>query len=162
MATLSVGQVAPAFSLRGADGTDFELNQHGARLTLAVFFKTTCPTCVLAFPYFEKMHQTLYDAGLVVWGISQNDRARSVEFARRYGSTFPILIDDAWRVSNEFDPEFVPTAFLIDRAGKIVERVVAFDKAGLNRVAHSVATTLSVAVPVIAPDKDGNPPFRPG
>lgn len=162
MTTRSVGQAAPAFSLSGIDGNIFALKQNGARLTLAVFFKTTCPTCMLAFPYIEKIHQAYNDAGLDVWGISQDDRTRSAEFACDYKNTFPILLDDNWRVSKQYDPEFVPTLFLIDSAGQIIDRVISFDKAGLNRVSQTIAARLNVPAAEIAPDGDGNPLFRPG
>lgn len=162
MATLAIGETAPAFSLRGIDGDTLALKQNGGRLTLAVFFKTTCPTCMLAWSYLEKIHQAYREPGLDVWGISQHDRARSVEFARDYKSTFPILLDDDWRVSKQYDPEFVPTLFLIDSAGQIIDRVISFDKAGLNRVSNFIAGKLGAPASVIAPNDDGNPPFRPG
>jgi len=162
MATLEIDQTAPEFSLRGTDDKQYTLNQHGARLTLAVFFKTTCPTCMLAFPYIEKIQRAYSAAGAAVWGVSQHDRARSAEFAREYGATFPILIDADWRVSRQYDPAFVPTLFLIDPSGQILDSVVSFDKAGLNRVSQTMATRLNVAGVVIAPEQDGNPPFQPG
>ncbi len=162
MATLSVGKTAPAFSLCGIDGKSYALNASGARLTLAAFFKTTCPVCALAWLYIEKIYQTYKDAGLDVWGVSQHERDASEKFASKYGSTFPILIDADWRVSKQYDPEVVPTLFLIDADNKIVERVVSFDKAGLNRISDTIAARLGVGASIIARDDDGNPPFRPG
>ena len=162
MAILNVGQIAPSFSLPGIDGQAYTLSENGAPLTLAVFFKTTCPTCMTAFPYIEKIYQGYKGVGLTVWGISQNDRERSADFAKKYGSTFPILIDADWRVSKQYDPNVVPTSLLIASDGKIIESVVAFDKAGLNRLAETIAARLDAAAQTVAPDNDGNPPFRPG
>jgi peroxiredoxin len=162
MTTLAIGQSAPAFSLIGIDNKKHGLNQTGAKLTLAIFFKTTCPTCALSFPYLEKFHRAYADAGLAVWGISQDGMNSTNDFASKHGSTFPILIDADLRVSHAYDPEFVPTMFLIDASGKIVDRVLAFDKAGLNRVASETAQVLGKSVSIVAPDNDGNPPFKPG
>ncbi len=162
MSTLSVGKTAPPFSLTGIDGKSYALKTSGARLTLAAFFKTTCPVCMLAWPYVEKIHQAYKDAGLAVWGISQHERDVSKNFESKYGSTFPILVDADWCVSKQYDPEVVPTLFLIDADNRIVDRVVSFDKAGLNRISNAIAARLSVSGSVIAPDDDGNPPFRPG
>ncbi|MEW5721227.1 MAG: TlpA disulfide reductase family protein [Chloroflexota bacterium] len=162
MATLSVGKTAPAFSLSGIDSQSYTLNASGARLMLAAFFKTTCPVCMLAWPYVEKIFQAYKDAGLAVWGISQHERDASKNFASKYGSTFPILVDANWRVSKQYDPEVVPTLFLIDADSKIIERVASFDKAGLNRMSNTIAARLGVPASVIASDNDGNPPFRPG
>ena len=162
MTTLDIGQSAPAFSLKGTDNKKYALHQNGVRLTVAVFFKTSCPTCALAFPYFQKLHQTFGNAGLAVWGISQDGNDSSKQFAKQYGATFPILIDAELKASADYQPEFVPTQFLIDASGKIVDRIMAFDKAGLNRVASVAAQTLDVPAVIIAPDNDGKPAFRPG
>ena len=117
---------------------------------------------MLAWPYIEKNHQAYKSAGLVVWGVSQHERDVSKNFASKYGSTFPILIDADWRVSKQYDPEVVPTLFLIDADNKIIDCVVSFDKAGLNRLSNAIATRLGVSASVIVPDDDGNPSFRPG
>ncbi len=117
---------------------------------------------MLAFPYIEKIHQAFQGGGLAVWGISQHDRERSAKFAKQYGSTFPILIDADWQVSKAYDPEFVPTLFLIDSNSCVVDQVIAFDKAGLNRLAQTIAAQLGAPAIVVAPDKDGNPVFKPG
>lgn len=162
MAILSAGQTALPFSLSGIDGKSYTLNQNGARLTLAVFFKTTCPTCMMIWPYLEKVHQAYHSAGLVVWGISQDARDNSSAFASKYRSTFPILIDADWRVSRLFDPEFVPTIPLIDRDNQIVESVVAFDKAKLKHLSETSAARLGAHAAIIAPPDDGNPPFKSG
>jgi peroxiredoxin len=162
MTLVSVGQTAPRFSLSGVDDKTYELGKDGARLTLAVFFKTTCPTCMMAWSYIERFYLAYRDSGLDVWGISQDGRDPAAQFATKYGSTFPILIDADWRVSREFDPEFVPTLFLIDHGGKIVDRVVAFDKAGLNRLAQVASDRLNGPAAIVAPTDDGNPAFKPG
>ncbi len=162
MSFISIGETAPAFALSGIDDKAYTLNKDGARLTLAVFFKTTCPTCQLTWRYLKKLYQQYRATGLAVWGISQDTRDVSAEFASKQGSTFPILIDDAWRVSRAYDPAYVPTLLLIDRESKIVESVVAFDKAGLNRLAQAAAARLDAPAAIVAAANDGNPPFKPG
>ncbi len=162
MTLLSVGQTAPVFSLRGIDDKTYRLEQDGARLTLAVFFKTTCPTCMMAWPYIEKLHRAFGRAGLAVWGISQDGREASAQFASTHGSTFPILIDADWRVSREYDPDVVPTLLLIDGPGSLSDTLVSFDKAGLNRLSETIAARLNVPAIEIAPADDGNPVFKPG
>lgn len=162
MTTLAINASAPAFSLKGLDDKSYTLYKDPTLITAVVFFKTTCPTCRLVWPYIEKLHRAYQKPGLAVWGISQHDSQRSAEFASNNGSTFPILIDGDWRVSKQYDPDFVPTLFLIESTGKIIDRVISFDKAGLNRVSQMIAARLDVAVEAIAPENDGAPPFRPG
>ncbi len=162
MSVVSVGQTVLPFSLRGIDGRTYALNLNGARLTLAVFFKTTCPACQLTWPYLEKLHQTYQMAGLAVWGISQDPRDLSAAFASKYGSTFPILVDSDWRVSRAYDPAFVPTLLLIGQQGELIDRLVAFNKAGLNHLSKMIAARLDMPAALVAPPEDGNPVFKPG
>ena len=162
MPLLTVGQTAYGFSLRGIDEKTYQLENNSARLTLVVFFKTTCPTCMLTWPYVERLHQAFRGAGLAVWGISQDVRDASAQFASKHGSSFPILIDADWRVSRDYDPAVVPTLLLIDGAGKLCDTLVAFDKAGLNRLSQTIAAQLNVPAAVIAPSDDGSPAFKPG
>ncbi len=162
MTVLSVGQKVSPFSLTGIDGRAYTLNHNGARLTLAVFFKTTCPTCQLTWPYLDKLHRTYRGAGLAVWGITQDARDVSSAFASKNGSSFPILVDSDGRVSRAFDPDFVPTLLLIGIQDEIIDSVVAFNKAGLNHLSQMIAARLGVPAAMIAPRDDGNPAFQPG
>jgi peroxiredoxin len=162
MSILSVGQSAPQFSLGGLDGKSYALNKNGARLTLAVFFKTTCPTCMLSWQYIEKYHQRYRGAGLAVWGISPDSREASAQYAAKYGSTFPILLDGDWRVSKTYDPEFVPTMLLIDADGKIIDSSVSWDKNKFNHVSQTIAAKLHVPAAIIAPPNDGSPEYKAG
>jgi peroxiredoxin len=162
MTIVSIGQSAPPFSLSGIDGRTYALNQNGAQLTLAVFFKTTCPTCVAIWPYLEKLHQAYHGVGIAVWGISQEARDVSAEFATQLGSTFPILIDRDLRVSRIYDPEFVPTLLLIDRAGRILDSVVGLNKTKLNHLSQTAAGHFGVPPVTVARADDGNPGFKPG
>lgn len=162
MPIASIGQSAPPFSLSGIDSRSYTLNQNGARLTLAVFFKTSCPTSALTFPYLAKFHQVYHAIGLAVWGISQDPRDLTSQFAADHQSTFPILLDTAWRVSRMYDPEFVPTLLLIDNTGHILDSAVGLDKAKLNHISQIVAARLGVPPALIALPDDGQPAFKPG
>ena len=53
--TIEVGARAPEFSLKGTDGRTYALADALARGPLLLaFFKTTCGTCDLAFPYINR------------------------------------------------------------------------------------------------------------
>ena len=50
---LTVGVHAPQVKLESVDSKRYALNSH---LTLAIFFKTDCPTCQYAWPFFERLN----------------------------------------------------------------------------------------------------------
>ncbi len=142
MAIIPVGSAAPAFELVGIDGARYRLD--GSKLTLAVFFKTTCPTCHYAWEFYERLHRAYAPAGLRVWGISQSEREPTREFATTYRATFPHLTDVGWRVSVEYDPDFVPTVFLIGRDGNIMECNQAWNRADYEKLGETIAQQLQI------------------
>ena len=157
---LGEGARAPAFELPDLAGLPHALASGPA---LAVFWKPRCATCDLAFPYLERLHQAYPSDRWQLLAVSQDNLERSAAFARQYGLSFPVLIEDeGWPVSRQYDPEATPTFFLIGPDGEIEMASAGFAKDDLNQIASRLAQHLGEAPQVIAEEDDGNPPFRPG
>jgi peroxiredoxin len=126
-----VGARAPDFRLPLLDGAgvDISLAEITARgPALLAFFKVSCPVCQLTFPFLERVHRA---GGLTVYGISQNDARDTRDFALRYGTTFPMLLDreeSGYPVSNAYGISSVPTMFRIDRNGAIEQVMLGWRK----------------------------------
>ncbi len=74
-------------------------------------------------PHLEQLYQAHKGQGFVVLGVSM-DGPESVAqvgpFARRYGMTFPVLLDEETRVVGVYNPKrTAPLNVLIDRKGQI-------------------------------------------
>jgi peroxiredoxin len=126
---LAAGARAPEFRLPllgGGEKSLPEILTQGP--VLLAFFKISCPVCQLAFPFFERLSQP---GRLAVYGVSQNDARDTHEFAKRYGVTFPILLDlesTGFPVSNAYGLTNVPTAFLVERDGAIARTIDGWNK----------------------------------
>lgn len=157
---LQSGEYAPSFSLPALDGSEYELAQQPQPPTLLAFFETDCPTCLLTFPYLNQLAARLNDAAII--GISQDDEAATKAFAEQLQIRFPILLDPAWKVSEQYDPVAVPTLFLLDGKGQIVTTQIAFDKAELNAITAILCAMTGQESFVLAEAFDGNPATKPG
>jgi peroxiredoxin len=123
------GAKAPEFRLPQLDAADISLAEITARgPALLAFFKVSCPVCQLTFPFLERVHQA---GALAVYGISQNGAKDTRDFARRYRTTFPMLLDsekDGYPVSNAYGISSVPTMFRIGRDGFIEQVMLGWRK----------------------------------
>ncbi len=132
-----VGARAPEFRLPRLAGGDISLAEIAAQgPALLAFFKISCPVCQLTFPFLERVHQA---GTLPVYGISQNDAGDTRDFAQRYRTTLPMLLDtekSGFPVSNAYGISSVPTMFLIERDGSIAQTMQGWRKQEMAALGH--------------------------
>lgn len=144
---LEAGAAAPALELKDLTGIRHTLADMLARgPVLLAFFKISCPVCQFTAPFLSR----LANGGSVqVLGISQDDAAATLEFSRRFGVTFPCLLDEAragYPVSNSFGIQAVPSVFLVEPDGSISTAFAGFSKTDLEALGERM----------------GAPPFQAG
>ncbi|HQQ78224.1 MAG TPA: TlpA disulfide reductase family protein [Thermoanaerobaculia bacterium] len=158
-AGLTPGTRAPsaAFSRPGGGTVTTEgllAEANGLPLLLA-FFKTSCPTCRLAWPYLQRLHEAYGGTGVRVVGVSQNGAAESEDFFETFGkATFDLVLDPEPRfaASNAFQVESVPHFVLISPAGLIEEIFSGWSKAKMEALGERLAAGRSLArIPVVPP-----------
>jgi peroxiredoxin len=157
MTALATGTKAPDFVLKSIEGKQFSLGEaltHGP-IVLA-FFKISCPTCQYAFPFFERLHQAYGQNGVTLVGVSQNDAKETAAFAKQFGVTFPILLEDthSYPVSNAYGLTNVPTLFWIappenGKDGEIELSSVGWVKSDFEEVNRRMADSGKTAPAII-------------
>ena len=149
--------MAPGFSLQSLDGKEYSLHDLLPRgPVIAAFFKISCPVCQFTFPFLERLHKRYGSDGGVFLGISQDDARDTRDFAKEFGVTFPMLIDDedGYIVSNAYGLTSVPTIFLIDADGTVRVSSMGFDKKDLETIAAELAQRRKIALaPLFRPDE---------
>ena len=156
MAALTTGTKAPDFSLPASNGSKFSLRDALTRGPVVLaFFKVSCPTCQYTFPFLERLHKAYGGKNVTLVGVSQNDSKDTAAFAREYGITFPILLDDTHKypVSNAYGLTNVPTIFWIAQDGEIEISSVGWIKNDFADVSRKMAESLRVPPAVM---------FKPG
>src|SRR5579863_5279936 len=158
MTALATGVTAPDFELKALDGKQFSLKEqlaHGP--AVLAFFKVSCPTCQYAFPFLQRLHKAYGDRGVKLVGVSQNDAKETAAFAKDFGVTFPILLDDTrtYPVSNAYGLTNVPTVFWIADDGEIEVSSVGWVKADFHEINRKLAEAGKIApAPVFKPGED--------
>jgi len=142
MTALATGAKAPSFELHTSDGTKFSLQDELANGPVVLaFFKVSCPTCQYTFPFLERLHKAYQGKGVKVIGVSQNELKDTAAFAKEFGVTFPILLDDTrkYPVSNAYGLTNVPTIFWIDQDSEIEVSSVGWVKADFEQINRKMA-----------------------
>jgi len=142
MQALTAGTDAPHFELTSVSGEKFSLQDalaHGP--VLAVFFKISCPVCQYALPFYERIYKTHGNQKVTIVGVSQNEKSDTTEFNKRYGITFPVLLDDTKKfpVSNAYRLTTVPTSFWIAQDGEIEISSVSWVRQEFEEIAGKAA-----------------------
>ena len=156
MPALSAGSTAPEFKLPTLDSKSFSLKDALARGPVVLaFFKVSCPTCQYAFPFYERLFQAYKNRHVTLVGVSQNDAQDTRAFAKEFGVTFPLLLDDTrnYPVSNAFGLTNVPTLFWIGTDGEVETNSVGWCKGDFDQVNRRMAEAHAISA---------SPMFRAG
>jgi peroxiredoxin len=143
MAALTAGKSAPDFTLQTVDGKQFSLRDAlGRGPVLVAFFKISCPVCQYTFPFLERIYKTYGGKNVTIVGVSQNKKKDTAAFAKEYGVTFPILLDDTntYPVSNAYGLTNVPSIFWIAQDGEIEISSVGWDRKEIEEINQKAAT----------------------
>lgn len=158
---LSVGDVAPDFSLKGTDGEMHSLETAaGEKGSIVIFTCNHCPYSVAYEDRIIELQRTFGEQGYNVIAINPNDPevkpADSFEAmgvrAEEKGFNFPYLFDDGQEIYPVWGATKTPHVFLLDASNK-VRYIGAID----NNTDSSKATDFFVA-DAIASLEAGNDP----
>ena len=134
------GPMAPDFSLQDLSDQAVSLSDFRGKVVLLDFWATWCPPCRMSIPELVKVQHKYRDDGLEILGISLDDPQDELvrylkEFKTKYKINYRILRFNNKIMQDYFGMESpaIPTMFVIDRDGKIREKIVGFDPKALNR-----------------------------
>lgn len=117
---------APDFILEDLEGNAIRLSDYRGKVVFVNFWATWCPPCRAEIPYFIEMIDEYGDDGFIVLGIDLDPRdfAKVPAFVEQQGINYPVMYDTKG-VSNLYGGiQSIPTTFVVNRNGKVVERIV--------------------------------------
>ena len=113
------GDAAPAFDLPRTSGGSLSLASLKGKPIYLNFFASWCAPCNEEAPSVVRLYKKYHARGLVTVGVDeQEDRAKALEFAKKYGLPFPVVIDDG-KMGSSYGAIALPVHVFIDRQGKI-------------------------------------------
>jgi cytochrome c biogenesis protein CcmG/thiol:disulfide interchange protein DsbE len=118
--------VAPDFAVPDLDGQAVRLSAYRGRVVLVNLWATWCPPCREEIPSMQRLHDRLKDKGFVLLAVSEDEggAAGVKAFVQQMKVTFPVLLDPDGDVGRKYEIWGFPESFLLDRDGRVVERVI--------------------------------------
>jgi peroxiredoxin len=166
MTNIVAGNTAPGFSLKALDGKEFSLDKLLERgPVIAAFFKISCPVCQFTFPFLERIYKRYGGDAVTFLGISQDDAKATKDFAKEFGTTFTMLLDEkqkGYPASNAYGLTSVPTIFLIETDGIVKISCMGFDKKDLESIAAELAERKKIAPAALFRANESVPDYKPG
>lgn len=129
------GFLVPNFTLKDMDGKSFEVGGKRDKPMMLNFWASWCGPCELEAPDLKNLYDK-YKADFDLYGINMtrnDDKADVKKFVEQYKLSFPILLDLDGKVADKFRFNFIPTSFLIDRNGVVVDVINVLSAKELER-----------------------------
>ncbi len=120
---LKAGTPAPHFSLPAIDGETVSLEQYRGRKVLLVFTDPQCGPCDDLAPHLVGLHRKHGNNGLALVMVGRGNAEQNQKKAKEHGISFPLVLQERWKLSREYGIFTTPVAFLIGKDGIIMRNV---------------------------------------
>ncbi|TCP59550.1 peroxiredoxin [Tumebacillus sp. BK434] len=122
---IKAGQYAPDFELVDHQGNKHKLSEFRGQPVLLNFWASWCTPCRLEMEDLADSAKH-YQGKVQFFGVNladQDSPSVSAAFLKKFGVEFPNVLDEEGKVSDQYHVLVIPTSFLIDKDGKIVQMV---------------------------------------
>jgi len=117
---------APAFALPDLAGDTVTLAGFRGKVTLVNFWASWCDPCREEFPHMAELYREFDRKGFEIAGVSDDvDKGKMLAFVRKYRPPFPILAGGG-RMKEAYHYRGLPYSVLLDRRGRVIERIFGF------------------------------------
>ena len=127
LATASwAGSQAADFTLPSVlDGKQYSLSQFKGKVVMVNFFTFFCGPCREEMPYLNQIYKENQGKGYVTLGIGLASNPTQLRFlVKQLNLDYPVLVGDDKVAKDYGNVEVVPTTFIIDRQGNVVQKIV--------------------------------------
>src|SRR5580704_8555925 len=123
---VKAGDRAPDFSIRADNGKVITAKDFGGKLLLLNFWATWCQPCISEVPALNQLQRALGPDGVVILGVSEDEDPKAYQsFLARFHVSYLTVRQPGKDIRTKYGTVQIPETYLIDRNGKVVEKVVS-------------------------------------
>lgn len=125
---LKIGDSLPSFSITMNDGSVVSDASLKGRISLIMFFHTTCPDCQRTLPHMQKIYEEYKDNESVSFTlISREQKAEEInEYWRKNALSLPYSAQETRNIYNLFASDRIPRVYISNSKG-IIQHIYTDD-----------------------------------
>ncbi|WP_281886080.1 TlpA family protein disulfide reductase [Paenibacillus sp. YYML68] len=125
---------APVYELEGLDGRSYTIGGKRDKPLIVNFWASWCGPCHEEAPDLSYIYEKYGDKlDLYAVNTTKADQMNSVySFVSKHKVKFPVLLDRSGTAADGYRLVFVPTSFLIDKEGRLLETIHVLPRAELE------------------------------
>ncbi len=117
------GELAPDFTLKTISDNNISLSDYRGKKVFLNFWATFCPPCQQEMPDIQKLYVENKD--IVVLTVNLGDSKKEIlDFLITRKLDLPVLMDMDQRVAEKFLVKYIPTTYIVDEKGIIIDKRV--------------------------------------
>ncbi|HET9707176.1 MAG TPA: TlpA disulfide reductase family protein [Gemmatimonadales bacterium] len=117
---------SPAFALPDTGGDTLTLARFAGKVTLVDFWASWCDPCREEFPHMIDLYRRYQRRDFDIVAISDDvDRVKMLTFLGQYRPPFAVLVGGG-RMKQAYHYRGLPYSILLDRQGRVIERIFGF------------------------------------
>lgn len=149
------GHIAPDFTAKDLTDNDFTLSSLKGKVVILDFWASWCVPCRKSNPHIKSLYDKYHERGLDVVYVSDDDSRpeawhKAIEKDGLVGEGYHHVLrgfkmnretgqdDRSNDISDKYAVHSIPTKFLIDREGKIVDRIDESEDAKLDQLLEEI------------------------
>jgi peroxiredoxin len=123
---IRVGDQAPDFKVVTDNGRTITPSDFGGKLLVLHFWATWCGGCVEEIPSLEVFQREYGPQGVVVLGVSVDANPKLYQrFMEQFKVSYATSRDPSWDIAASYGTFQLPESYVIDRSGKVVQKIIA-------------------------------------
>jgi thiol-disulfide isomerase/thioredoxin len=125
----------PTLTGKTTNGKNFDLKEQRGKIIVVNFWASWCVDCRKELPVLDEIYEAYKERGVEIIGVSTDHKrsySKVLEIAKKI--KYPNLLSGELTENSFPEIEFLPTAYLLDKNGKLIAEIGSNDNLAAKKI----------------------------